>query len=183
MTKSLWFFLFFFSSILASQLDFRLAGFVPNSGLFRNIYGGFIPVYQAEFSCDLKRDDFQFWTNLSFLHKSGCSCPLNVKTDLDMVIPSIGLKYLFWVRDYFNVYLGAGFCYSWLKENNHMTVCNKVHHAGGIFKFGIQKQYRRLNVSLFADYLVQKFHVHRSVQPRKVNSNGLLLGIGIGVVF
>lgn len=166
----------------ACQFDFKVAGFVPNSSLFRTIYGTIMPAYQAEFSSNMCTY-IKYWSNITWIHKSGKSCPLRCATKLNVLLASVGLAYPYCIHEGLETFWGAGFCYSWLQEKNHTTVCNTTHRPGGIFKWGLTQQYKSCALTIFADYLVQDFCVKHALQRTSVNCKGLFLGIGIGVFF
>lgn len=164
----------------STELDFRVAGFIPNSNLFCDIYGTINPSYQVEVSHDLKCG-LNVWGNFSYFNAHGKSVPFHNKTRLQFFPISAGFKYVYALRDCLDIYGGAGLCYTWLKEKNKHCLSNTGNNFGGVFKLGMMKQYRCLNFSLFTDYQLQKFIVKKSTCKKKVNANGLLLGGSIGI--
>ncbi len=166
----------------AVELDFRLAGFIPNSDLFRDIYGTINPSYQLEASYDLKIC-LSVWGNISYFNAHGHSVPFKNKVRLQILPISAGLKYVHSLDDCCDIYGGAGVCYSWLKENNTCCLSNSANSVGGIFKFGIVKNYKCLRLSFFSDYQLQNFTIEKSTGNKRVSANGLLLGGAIGISF
>lgn len=165
----------------ATALDFRLAGFIPSSSLFRDIYGTISPSYQIEASWPL-RHHFKVWTNVSYFNTSGESVPLHLESRLQLVPISAGFKYVYDVRNLFDIYIGAGVCYTWLEEKINCNQKNKANNVGAILKFGITKEYRCFDFSLFGDYQFQNFKVKHS-NNHKVKASGFFLGGAFGVRF
>ncbi|MCX5922731.1 MAG: hypothetical protein NTX86_05405 [Candidatus Dependentiae bacterium] len=164
------------------EFDVRAAALFPHAKLFRQIYGTASPSCQIEASCAIK-DCLAAWSNLSYVHASGKSIPLKNKAKLDIVPLSIGLKFLYHLDNDWEVYTGAGLCYTWLKETINCHRSNNTSHIGGVVKLGASKHYRCLRVSLFGDYQLQKFVAKHSTYNQKVGAGGFLLGGALGVTF
>ncbi len=175
-------FLFIALQAKSTQIDFRIAGFIPNSDLFRDIYGTINPSYQLEAACNVKKG-LNAWGNFSYFNAHGNSIPFHNKTRLQMLPISAGLKYVHVLHCCFDIYAGAGLCYTWLKEKNKLCLSNSASNFGGIFKLGIIKNCECLRFSLFSDYQLQNFKIKKSMCNKKVNANGLLLGGAIGISF
>lgn len=120
------------------------------------------------------------------------------------VLPvSLGLKVIYPLFPYVDVYAGAGVCYSFLKIKNFC----KEHYSylgfsdspfkkaiyknefGGVFKVGFQVAMSDSTfLDFFVDYYAQRFHLSHKTDPRDVfkrhvDCSGFKFGAGFGVYF
>jgi len=122
------------------------------------------------------------WSNLGYIHKSGRSIPLNIRSKVQLVPISIGLKAVH-DRNSLAPYIGVGLSYIWLHEKNCFDLSNKLNTVGAIFKSGITKKYKHFAFSLFGDYLIQKATARNITGKQRVTMSGFFLGGTIGVTF
>jgi len=174
--------LLFVSRIEPTTLDFRVAGFIPSSSLFREIYKTVNPSYQIELSHSAK-DCFEVWSNISYTSASGKSVPFGIKCRLNLIPVSVGLKCVHYLTNCWDAYIGAGPSFTWLKEKNTQCLSNQGHGIGGIFKLGATKSYKRARFLLFSEYQIQHVKIKNPIQSKKINVSGFLFGGAIGVYF
>ena len=124
-------------------------------------------------------------------------------TSMTIVPLNIGLKAIYPILPYVDVYAGLGACYSFLRIKNFCKE-NYAYHGlsdspfkkaiyknqfGGVFKLGLQYAMSMSTyLDFFADYYTQNFEIshrkdRRDVFKRKVDCSGFKLGIGFGVYF
>ncbi len=171
-----------FFSVEAYRVDAHVAGFVPESSLFRDIYGDVHPEYQLEFSFPLQFS-IEGWVNVGYLYASGSSVPLNNSSQLHIVPVSAGIKYVYPLDCCWNVYLDVGALWAWLYEKNNFDLCPINNHEngfGGIGKLGIERCFcHRIVAGIFVDYRLLHFHGDHEA----VHLNGLYFGGSLGYQF
>lgn len=129
---------------------------------------------------------------------------LKNKTRMSILPISLGLKAIYPILPFVDIYAGAGVSASFLRIKSH---CQSDYYSyygvshspwkkavyknsiGGLFKVGVQYALcPSMFIDLFADYIVQSFdhfhkHDRRDVFKQKVDCSGLKAGIGLGVYF
>ena len=120
------------------------------------------------------------------------------------VLPvSLGLKVIYPLFPYVDVYVGGGICYSFLKIKNfckeHYSDWGLSHSPfkkaiyknqfGGVFKTGFQVAMSDSTfLDFFVDYYAQRFDLSHKADPRDVfkkhiDCSGFKFGAGFGVYF
>lgn len=120
------------------------------------------------------------------------------------VLPvSLGLKLIYPLFPYVDIYAGFGICYSFLKIKNfckerysywsfsHSPFKKGIYknEVGGVFKAGFQVAMSDSTfLDFFVDYYAQRFHLShktdlRDVFKRHVDCSGFKFGAGFGVYF
>lgn len=125
------------------------------------------------------------------------------RTKIFVLPVSLGLKFIYPIFPFVDVYIGGGACYSFLKIKNfckeHYSYMGLSHSPfkkaiyknefGGIFKVGFQFAMSDSTfLDFFADYYAQRFHLshrrdRRDVFNRNVDCSGFKFGAGFGVYF
>ncbi len=179
-----WLCFFTFATPQAQSAEFegRVGGFHPQSKLFRKMYGTIIPSYQLEADWKLL-NSIKMWGNITYLNRSGHSVPLETPTHLQMLPISAGFAYVTFFPRAFEFSIGAGACYTWLKETNtsgFIPPSNIIRLWGGIAKISLTKKIRWFVISAFADYLLQETALKNPTENTCVDLSGLFFGCGIG---
>lgn len=182
--KSIFCFFLLFASckMQAAEIEGRIGGFLPQSRLFREIYGTVIPSYQLQTSWNFP-DCLKLWGNLAYSNALGHSVPFGTKVKLHMVPISLGPGYFLPLPKSFEFFVGAGACYTWLKETNRSEFIprsNTAHGFGGIIKIHFSKKVNWFVASVFADYLLQTATAKNSTGKTRIDLSGLFFGCGIG---
>ncbi len=183
-TVFIWMSVFTFASSQLQSAEFqgRIGGFLPQSSLFRKMYGTLLPSYQLEISSGPFRN-FKIWGNITYLNKEGHSVPLETATHLQMLPICAGLACVAFLPKSCEFSIGAGACYTWLKETNtsgFIPSSSIVRNWGGIAKVSLTKKIRWFVISTFADYLWQEATAKNSTGTTQVHLSGLFFGGGIG---
>lgn len=176
------------------QTEFRVAYYAPQSDRFQKVYGDSLVDYQFELSKPFYFN-WDVWLDVSVATKKGESSYFHDRTRIWIVPISLGLRYQFELCDFWNLYLGAGFNYSYVQlHDDSYYVKRHVSdwNFGGLFKVGLKKEFCGCYlVDLFVDYLAQDFDPdkkHRSssygyVEKHRLNVSGFKAGIGLGYQF
>jgi hypothetical protein len=165
------------------NVNANIAGLYPQSRTFRKIYG-IAPLYRLE-SLFLLSSHIDCWINLSYFYNKGHSIPLKYKTTIHLIPLSLGLNYMNLIFYDLHFHLGAGPCYTWMRINNKSSFVKKIRTSGlgGVFKLGIDYQYKKFLFLFFLDYYLQYFHFSDENFEVKRHSRyvgGLLFGVGVG---
>lgn len=176
-----------------SDVKVRGAAFIPQSKLFRDIYGKVAGTFDVEVATSVL-PHVDLWANIDGLVKHGRSLGLNSPTRIGMTHVSLGVKFPYalsqrWVlpggrfETRWVLYAGAGISFAsvWLKNKSPFT-WERINKGtvGGVIKSGAYCFVTdRVFLDLFADYLVQPTHFN----PRYVNTGGLKVGAGLGTSF
>lgn len=126
------------------------------------------------------------------------------ETSRIFVLPvSLGVKLIYPIIPFVDIYAGAGVCYSFLKIKN---VCKEDYsyrglseaplrkaiyknNWGGVFKVGFQVAMSESTfLDFFTDYYMQRFQISRKKDPRnlfhkELDCSGFKFGMGFGVYF
>lgn len=125
------------------------------------------------------------------------------KTKMSVLPVSLGLKAVYPLFPYVDVYMGAGVSYSFLRIKNfckeHYSDWGLSHSPfkkaiyknqfGGVFKLGFQVAMSTTTfLDFFVDYYLQRFHLSHKVDSRdifrrNVDCSGFKFGAGFGVYF
>ena len=158
--------------------EFRMAYFQPCNRHMRKIYSRERYDLEAELSKDL-HSNVQIFANVSWFHKYGKSVGLREKTKIKFIPISVGLKYVEPLNYYWNLYIGLGPNYTWLKVvNQSKFVRPHVHKQcfGATAKFGIDYKIREeFIIDFFVDYLFIPMRL-----KGVYNIGGFRAGIGVG---
>ena len=124
-------------------------------------------------------------------------------TSMSVIPVSLGLKAIYPILPFVDVYAGIGGCYSFLRIKNFCKE-NYAYHGlsespfkkaiyknafGGIFKIGLQYAMSSSTyLDFFGDYYTQYFHLshkrdRRDVFNHSVDCSGFKVGLGFGVYF
>lgn len=169
------------------SLDTRVAVFIPESKLFRKIYG-VGPFYQIVASKKMC-GSLEFWSSVSYYTDSGHSTLFKEKTRIQLIPIALGLNYVVPLRCGFQAYAGAGPCYTIMDIHDHSSCFSHRNVTGdgfgALFRLGVTRCYLCWRFGLFADYLLQtiKFKSSDEVSRMDANIGGLLVGISLGREF
>jgi len=155
------------SGPLDIAVEFRCAYFHPSSNRVRRIYGDGWADYQLEISKGIQCN-WRLWAGVSgFSHKGKSLGIRHHSTRLEMVPIYVGLRYAYPVTNHLNLFVGGGACYSFLNIRDHDRFVHRKTHKqdwGGVVQSGINYRFCNcIEITLFADYFFQKFHV-RNIQ-------------------
>lgn len=178
--------------------EFRIAWYSPSSHKFRKIYSNSLADYQIELSKKLF-GNWDLWLDVDYATKKGHSTYFHDKTRITIVPIILGARYSFDLCYDFQLYLGAGVNYTFLRIHDDSHYVKKHVHKeqfGGTFKVGLKKYFCDcFFVDVFVDYFLQDFHFsgkdrlssssgsERFVQRHSANLSGFKIGAGIGYTF
>jgi len=170
----------FSTSLFAeNKVELRVAAFMPQKQLFRDIYGDVLPNYQLEISRTLC-SPWEAFANIGFLYKKGhvhgCG-----SSKIWVVDITLGPKYNFCISRCLDFYLGAGICLGGAHVNNKFCCSNKetAFILGGKIKTGFNFFLENnLYFDLFLDYFYEE-----AFFSNRVNIGGLNAGLGMGWPF
>lgn len=166
-------------------LEGRVALFVPESKLFRDLYD-VSPYYQLEASYRC-HPVYSYFANISYLNKMGHSIPDGDDTEIQLVPISVGVKRHFQFSKKCEAYLGIGPCFTFTRIYDYSPFAIrpvKKENFGVIIKSGITRTFGKCRASLFVDYHNQTIHFHgieQGVERFSAKIGGFLFGLGIGV--
>ncbi|HSW75443.1 MAG TPA: hypothetical protein VLG50_00200 [Candidatus Saccharimonadales bacterium] len=154
--------------------------FVPQSKLYRNIYGKVGGGIQLEQENSIN-NWLRVWVNVDGLFKRGHSIGLCRKTKIGAFTLSTGIKFLYEHCKRLQFALGVGPTIAGIfVRDQSLTCCKNSKCSGGIVAktdlYGVVHD--RLILDLFFDYTYQPVHFQR-----KVNVGGAKLGLGLGCTF
>jgi hypothetical protein len=168
-----------------SNFKVRAGAFIPQSKLFRRIYGKAGAFVDVEVATRLT-NHLDFWANLDLFYKRGRSIGLCSLTKIAISRLSLGIKvpyqgcYCERISPYLG--LGASFGALWLRNWSALCCKEKVFNgaAGIVIKAGTHVFVRECGfLDFFIDYLYQPTRFPQ----RKVNIGGTKIGIGGGFNF
>jgi opacity protein-like surface antigen len=189
--KYLWsFFCFFPLFIYPETFAFEARGgyFLPAAKAIRDVYksGGMEPEIEA--SARIYKD-LRAWTNFNAFLRTGHSEGLNSFTSIQIYPLSLGLKYNIKLFNSFNMYLGVGPNFTWVKIHDHSPYVKEYVYKtawGVVGKSGFIYQFvRNAFFDLFADYSYSKIGAvsKEGVESDSLNVGGLRAGLGLGISF
>jgi hypothetical protein len=166
-----------------SNFKVRAGLFIPQSTLFREIYGSAAPLIQAEVVTSIC-EHIDFWANIDGIFKHGESIGLCNDTKISMASLSAGFRFphqLVCMNSLFYVGVGASLAGIWLRNASTCCPCEKVSKGsiGIILKSGISHEVCDcFLIEFFADYNYQPvcFQRHLTVGGGKI-------GVGFGYSF
>ncbi len=162
-----------------NAIELRSCAFFHPEQRFQEVYGLVGPDFGVELSRLLSKR-YAAWIDVDyFLEKSHKSC---CRTHLGVLDTSFGVKYVYPLRHFLDLYAGIGPAFSWVHLKNH-TCCGREHFSklavGGVVKTGFYYRFlSRYFIDVFADYLYQPVHIGRSIEI-----GGVKLGLGVGSEF
>jgi hypothetical protein len=191
-------------------LEVRGAYYQPSSKAFKKVYTNHLLDYQVEAAKRIY-DFFEIWGGVSWANKHGHTrktygyfeYPFKDRTRISILPLSLGLKFIYPILPFVDIYAGAGVCYSFLEIRNsckehysdwelsHSPFKKRIYRndVGGLFKLGFQFAMSDSTfLDFFFDYYLQRFHLsrkddHRNVFKRHIDCSGFKTGIGFGVYF
>lgn len=180
-------------SALYQDITFRVGSYFPSYGKMRRVYENGSPSGQIEtaihFAEPWEYMPWQAWFNATCISQGGHSKSISNAPFFPI---SIGLKHSWCLCEGWEVALGAGVVYSWLRIKDRSVSPRRVivkHGWGGILKSSFRYWFDvDFFGELFIDYLITDFHYRgrkgqSSKVPHRLDMNGTLLGGGIGYVF
>lgn len=167
------------SASAANTAEFRVAGFFPQGKRFRSIYGDSCADYQFCGTLALGCR-FEVWGEVDYLTDSTSSdC---YKTRVQIVNPSIGIRYVQPFGCNFDGYIGTGLSVPVVTLKNRSCCGNEDLTKtawGSLSKLGVRYWFcDRFFLDAFVDYLYADAHY-----SRHQNVGGIKTGIGIGSKF
>lgn len=191
-------------------LEVRGAYYQPDSKSFRKVYTNHLLDYQVE-AAKRVYDFFEIWGGMSWASKHGHTRRaygyfdhrFKDSTKIFVLPVSLGLKFIYPILPFIDIYVGAGVCYSFLKIKNfckeHYSDWGLSHSpfkkgiykndVGGLFKAGFQFAMSDSTfLDFFVDYYLQRFHLshkhdRRDVFKHSIDCSGFKTGVGFGVYF
>jgi hypothetical protein len=169
------------------EMQFRAAGFRPQSDSFQRVYGHWAPAVEFQLERVFCRN-WSFWANIDYTWKNGHSSQHD-STHLSVLPLSVGVKGTYFLTDDFGVYMGLGPTYAWLRIHDHSShVIEHVRKSswGGVAKLGFTWLFACHGLlDLFADYNYQHFHFHDTPSLIRHNANlsGWRFGGGLGITW
>ena len=192
-------------------LEVRGAYYQPASKHLRQVYSQHLLDYQVTVAKRV-HDFCEIWAEVDWAIKQGSGHKhydydyygFKDKTRLSLLPVSLGLKLIYPILPFVDVYVGGGLSYSFLRIKNH---CKEdysyweFHHApfkkviyknslGGVLKIGFQVAMSDSTfLDFFADYYFQKFHFSHVNESRgsffkhHLDCSGFKFGAGFGVYF
>jgi hypothetical protein len=141
-----------------TDAEFRIAYFYPKSNLFRRIYKRARVDYGLEFT-QHPRCHWDIWENVTWLPTSGHSIGEHrIKTNLDLLIVSAGVKYRICCDpcNIFHLGLGGVYYNLWIQEKSPWAVIEQhrhFHNGGLVVKADYEHRFsHRAYLGLFIDY-------------------------------
>lgn len=190
------------------KLDVRVAYYQMTSKKISQIYSRNWVDYQIEASWRV-RNFCELWTGVYWANRRGegqqFSYGFKDSTKMYILPLCIGAKFIYPIFPCAEAYVGAGFCYSFLRINNHCKehyyhwglssspfktdICKSNY--GGIAKVGLQIALcKNMFIDIFADYISQRFRLsHRERKHNdalfhgNIDCSGFKFGGGLGVYF
>lgn len=193
-------------------LEVRGAYYDLSSKAIEKIYTNSWLDYQVEGAKRVHRL-WEVWGGICWASKHGHtrrtygSCDYKFKDSTKMfILPvSLGLKFIYPILPFIDIYAGVGVCYSFLKIKNfckeeysywglHRSPFKKniyKSRLGGVFKLGFQYALSDSTFfDVFADYYLQHFHFshkkgksNRNIFNHDLDCSGFKFGAGFGVYF
>lgn len=174
------------------SLEAKAGYFQPESGLFKEIYGGG-GIYGGDLGCRVWKN-FHAWIGASSFTKEGHTKSQHSKTKIDLTPIVFGVKHLscFEVcNQTIGAYAGLGVQYTHINIRNFSPyVPQHIHQwkAGGIAKVGaIYSINANWFLDVFIDYSFLKMnyrkHDHQVVVAHDASLNGWIFGVGAGYKF
>jgi Outer membrane protein beta-barrel domain len=190
-------------------LQVRFGSYDVCSRNLRKIYSNGWFDYQVEAG---KRvlPNWEMWANVSWACKHGHVYSSYGSVDYDFrnntrmyVLPvALGVKYVYSLLPFVDVYAGAGVCYSFLKIKNFckqkysywdlsespFKKSLRTSDWGGVIKVGAQYALSTYTfIDIYVDYYMQRFTLShndpRNVLGSDIDVSGFKYGVGIGVYF
>lgn len=180
--------------------------YLPNKSI-RKVYTSHWLDYQVE-AAKRVHDFIEVWGGVSWAskhghtHKTYAYYDFKDSTKMFILPVNLGIKFIYPILPYVDVYVGAGVCYSFLKIKNfckenysyyglsHSPFKKAIYKNdfGGIFKIGFQFAMSDSTfLDFFADYYVQRFRMshkdRRDIFNHSLDCNGFKFGLGFGVYF
>lgn len=164
-----------------SELKLRGAAFIPQSDLFRDIYGTAGGCVELEYAYHIK-SYLNLWGNFDWFSKKGRSLGTCDPTKIKIAYFSFGLSCVHEINacNLFSIGIGPSIAGIWLTNKSHP--CEKVSKASGglVIKTNYNNYFsENVTIELFADYVYQPVHF----RPRHTQVGGLRLGAGLGYTF
>jgi outer membrane protein len=158
------------------ELKVRGSAFIPQSDLFRDIYGTAAGNVDAELAVKVYKY-MQVWANIDYMQAHGKSLGFCNATHIHIINGSFGLKSPFDVNNWFTVYLGLGPTFGGIrvKDDSQFSGCSSCTKStiGFVAKSGMDFFFRERGfVDIFFDYVYENN-----------KASGLRIGAGLGVTF
>lgn len=193
-------------------LEVRGAYYQPSSKQLRKVYSSCLLDYQVTVAKRV-HPFCEVWGEFDWTVKEGKAHRLadyydyrfKDKTKLSIIPISLGLKAIYSIFPFIDIYAGAGVSYSFLIIKNHCEgdysywgyshspFKKEINKSGfgGLFKAGFQIAMSESTfLDFFADYTLQRFHFSkhesdsgRSVFKHHLDCSGFKFGAGFGVYF
>jgi hypothetical protein len=173
-------------NIFTAKAEFSY--FQPSDDTFQDIYGGGID-YGFDLSTSVWRSLDVFF-GFDYFEKDGHSLGGHNKTNIRIIPLSAGLRYRFMIYSFWDIYLGLGPTYSFLKIQDHSPYV-KEHVTksdwGGVGQIGMNfYPVKYLILSIFCDYFYTKMNFsgnHCNVERHDAYIGGFNAGGAIGITF
>lgn len=190
--RKLIFILLFLPSLLRAdwfQTQFKVAYFRPDSSIMRDIYGSAWTNLGVNFTFPY-RCGFNGFFGFNYMHEHGSSIGAERDTRISMYPFTLGFRYLLYVNQYMNWYVGLNGKAVYIRVKNDRVIAKKrvfTWAPGGGGEVGATFWVTsRLSFELFADYYyAQGFpSINRlGVEEKSEAVGGLSLGSGLGFLF
>ncbi len=174
-----------------ADVKVRSSAFIPQSKLFKHIYGNVAATVQIEGAGNLFRW-VDGWANFTWLSKHGHSIGLHSGTKINIANFSFGLKAPWEFHDSFIAYIGIGPAFAKVWLHNH-SVCTKKHVSktsfGLVAKSGLYCFITdNLFFDIFLDYTYLPTHFRKQIiagvtRKHHPNVGGVMPGVGFGAAF
>jgi outer membrane protein len=177
--------------ILKGIGEFKFGLFRPDSKRLRDVYESPWLNYELSMSYPMWKG-LSIWSSLNYIDESGQSLGLQQHRTVIRIIPlTMGMKYVFFLSEHFDTYIGAAMRYFFVRvQNRYPFVKREVHKngLGGGFVGGLLVMpHPNAAIDIFIDYSLKKFNkekksINNNIQ-HDLDISGVTFGIGIGYLF
>jgi hypothetical protein len=180
-------FLFLISSLYAdTTIEGKFSYFRPNSHILRQIFPGWMPVYQVEARTSIAKY-FDFWGSMAYISKHGHSLGGHQRTTIHIVPFTTGIDLVSRFSSRFKLYAGAGARYFFVNVINHSQYVHRTdtnNGIGGAFRAGsLINLSKHFVLDLCADYSLKEMDFSGSsskIRRHDLDLSGISLGVGLG---